>query len=147
MGVRGDREVAAKIRRFATAVSPAVRKRARQKALKSVESDAKTFLTANGSVETAALFSALTTTDDTKPNTSVVGVKRGRRGSKNRLPARTAHLVEFGTAPHWQPNRFGGIMHPGARPKPFMRPAFEANRTEIPKAYFAEIWVAIAKVK
>lgn len=38
------------------------------------------------------------------------------------------HLVEFGTAPHWQPKR--GIMHPGARPKPFMRPAFHERREQ-----------------
>lgn len=37
-----------------------------------------------------------------------------------------AHLVEFGTAPHAQPRR--GIMHPGARPFPFFRPAFEATK-------------------
>jgi HK97 gp10 family phage protein len=37
-----------------------------------------------------------------------------------------AHLVEFGTAPHAQPRR--GIMHPGARPKPFFRPAFDASK-------------------
>lgn len=39
-----------------------------------------------------------------------------------------AHLVEFGTAPHAQPRR--GIMHPGARPKPFFRPAFETTKGE-----------------
>ena len=49
-----------------------------------------------------------------------------------------AHLVEFGTARHWikPKNRkslfFAGLAreavdHPGARPKPFMRPAFDAN--------------------
>lgn len=42
-----------------------------------------------------------------------------------------AHLVEFGTAPHWQPNYRGGWMHPGARPKPFARPAFEQNKEEV----------------
>jgi HK97 gp10 family phage protein len=49
-----------------------------------------------------------------------------------------AHLVEFGTARHWikPKNRkslvLAGLMrelvdHPGARPKPFMRPAFDAK--------------------
>jgi hypothetical protein len=37
-----------------------------------------------------------------------------------------AHLLEFGTAPHAQPRR--GIMHPGARPFPFFRPAFESTK-------------------
>lgn len=39
---------------------------------------------------------------------------------------KSAHLVEFGTDPHWQPKR--KIMHPGAQPFPFMTPAFEKNR-------------------
>jgi HK97 gp10 family phage protein len=49
-----------------------------------------------------------------------------------------ARLVEFGTARHWikPKNRkslfFAGLAreivdHPGARPKPFMRPAFDAK--------------------
>ena len=33
-----------------------------------------------------------------------------------------AHLVEAGTAPHWQPKR--GMMHPGAKAKPFLEPAY-----------------------
>lgn len=33
-----------------------------------------------------------------------------------------AHLVEGGTRPHWQPKR--GVMHPGAKAKPFLEPAF-----------------------
>jgi hypothetical protein len=37
-----------------------------------------------------------------------------------------AHLLEFGTAPHDQPRR--GIRHPGARPFPFFRPAFETTK-------------------
>jgi HK97 gp10 family phage protein len=145
MAVRGDKELAANFRKLAASVTPAVRSRARQKALKLVEKDAKARLAQNGSIETKALLQALTVTDDSRPNTSVVGQKRGRRGSMNRLPPRYAHLVEFGTAPHWQPNRFGGIMHPGARAKPFMRPAYEANLDAIPRVYFSEIWTAIVK--
>lgn len=33
-----------------------------------------------------------------------------------------AHLVEAGTRPHWQPKR--RQMHPGARAKPFLEPAY-----------------------
>jgi HK97 gp10 family phage protein len=69
-----------------------------------------------------------------------------------------AHLVEFGTARHWikPKNRkslfFAGLAkelvdHPGAKPKPFMRPAFDAAhraaldamadyiRTRLPKEF------------
>lgn len=39
-----------------------------------------------------------------------------------------AHLVEAGTAPHYQPKR--RRMHPGARPKPFLEPAYLAHDKE-----------------
>lgn len=38
-------------------------------------------------------------------------------------PTKYAHLVEFGTAAH----RVGNRMHPGAKPKPFMRPGWESS--------------------
>ncbi len=51
-----------------------------------------------------------------------------------------AHLVEYGTAPHWQPNRFGGIWHPGARQLPFFRPAFESKKHDAVTILAAGIW-------
>lgn len=53
-------------------------------------------------------------------------------------------FLEFGTAPHFQPRRFGGIMHPGARPFPFMRPAFDAHSDDITGRFGHEIWRHIA---
>lgn len=41
------------------------------------------------------------------------------------------HLLEFGTAPHWQPRR--QRMHPGARPFPTLRPAFDEHKDDTPK--------------
>lgn len=49
-----------------------------------------------------------------------------------------AHLVEFGTAPHWQPRR--KIMHPGARPYPFFRPAFEETKHEVTDEIGQRVW-------
>lgn len=61
----------------------------------------------------------------------------GGRASKAR-PANYAHLVEFGTSPHAIRGRggflaFAGIVtrvvqHPGAKPRPFLRPAFSAKQ-------------------
>lgn len=53
-----------------------------------------------------------------------------------------AHLVEFGTAPHWQPNR--RQMHPGARPKPFATPAFESTKSEVVAGLGKRTWSLIA---
>lgn len=52
-----------------------------------------------------------------------------------------AHLVEFGTLPHYQPLR--RIMHPGARPKPFIRPAFEGHKSKAVEAFAAGAWKLI----
>lgn len=66
-----------------------------------------------------------------------------RRGKK------LAHLLEYGTAPHYQPKR--RIMHPGARAFPFFRPAFEANKDavaeDIGNAVWRRILAAIAGTK
>lgn len=37
-----------------------------------------------------------------------------------------AHMVEYGTKPHWMPKR--QWMHPGAKPYPFMVPAWKAHK-------------------
>jgi len=65
------------------------------------------------------------------------GTVRARLKAGNRL-AWYAHLVEFGTARHWiKPKSrkslfIAGLLkevvdHPGAKPKPFMRPAFDGK--------------------
>ena len=80
----------------------------------------------------------------------VVIVKRDSRGSMFRVYWVTftkraryiAHLVEFGTAPHPQPNR--GIMHPGARAFPFFRPAFEETKEGVGKSIGARVWTQIS---
>ena len=145
MPITGYKEVAANLRLMAAAATPAARKRARKKALQPVIETAKQILRANGNVETAALVNKVGVGDGRKENESLAGARRGRRGRFNRVSSRYQHLVEFGTAPHYQPNRFGGFMHPGARPYPHMRPAFEQHKAGIAKAYFGEIWTTIAR--
>lgn len=48
-----------------------------------------------------------------------------------RRAAKIAHLVEFGTAPHWQPKFKGGFLHPGAKREPFLTEAYEGNADEV----------------
>lgn len=63
----------------------------------------------------------------------------GGKAVKRRDPVNYAHLVEFGTSAHWIRAKkqgylaFAGVVtkavkHPGAQPRPFMRPAFEASK-------------------
>jgi len=54
----------------------------------------------------------------------------------NIYPRNYAHMVEFGTRAHYL--GAGGKQHPGARPKPFLRPAFE-SKIDAAKARFAEV--------
>jgi HK97 gp10 family phage protein len=48
---------------------------------------------------------------------------------RRQVPTKIAHLVEFGTRPHVQPDR-GGVIHPGSRQQPFMRPAWDTKKNE-----------------
>jgi hypothetical protein len=54
-----------------------------------------------------------------------------------RRPVRYAHLIEFGTAPHFQPGR--GVTHPGSAPKPFLTPAYYQTRDEVVKRFGVRI--------
>lgn len=73
------------------------------------------------------------------------GIVQVFMGARRRA-VRILHLLEFGTAPHWQPRR--GIMHPGARAFPAMRPAFEAHKNEAVRIFGETIFAKIiAKLK
>lgn len=48
-----------------------------------------------------------------------------------------AHLVEAGTEPHYQPKRHW--MHPGAKAKPFLEPAFFAHDEEAVQIFGREV--------
>ena len=70
----------------------------------------------------------------------VTTIRPGKKG------VRYAHLVEFGTRTHPQPKKgkkskgpmfisqtgklYWNVIHPGAKPHPFMRPAFENNHAK-----------------
>lgn len=54
-----------------------------------------------------------------------------------------AHLVEAGTRPHWQPRR--GIMHPGAKAKPFLEPAYFQHADAAVVLFGKELGVGIAR--
>lgn len=139
--VRGDKEIRANFR----AISRAVGGR---------ELDASA-VTALQPMKDATVAGALAHRQPHNPpgghlDQGVVIVKRESRGSLYRVfwltftkrARKIAHLVEFGTAPHAQPNR--GIFHPGARAFPFFRPAFEETKEGVGKAMGVRVWAAIS---
>jgi len=50
-------------------------------------------------------------------------------GGSGRRAQSIMHLVEYGTAPHWQPKR--KWMHPGAKANPVIRRTFEAQKEAV----------------
>lgn len=63
---------------------------------------------------------------------------------KGRYPAWTAHLVEFGTAPHLVGNWWGKlVMHPGIRGTRFLTKAFDATRDEVVRRFGQQIGPSI----
>jgi hypothetical protein len=113
---------------------------------------AKANVMTQDAIRTGGLFDSIVTVPKINPNKGTISViigpkkqravanavtgKTRRRaavykfGSKQALPAKYAHLVEFGTKPHaYQMRTRKGIesfMHPGTRAKPFLGPAFDA---------------------
>lgn len=117
--IRGAQQIRVNLDRMSRAITPAAVHEAHQRALEPMQDDAKANFTINGSFVSGVI-----------PNEIVI-LHTSRSESKLTLTgmgAKLGHLIELGTSPHEQPNR--GITHPGAAPKPFMRPAFESQADE-----------------
>lgn len=56
----------------------------------------------------------------------VAYVRAGGKARKSPADTFYASWVEYGTAAHWN-NKAKTVMHPGARPRPFMRPSLDAE--------------------
>jgi len=77
-----------------------------------------------------------------------VGPKRDTpKSPTGHNPSKTAHLVERGTKPHAQ-RLFGRIriVHPGARPYPFLEPAEEQSKSEVERIYSKELREGVERV-
>lgn len=114
--VSGFRETARALRRAAQFPRKQV-STASRKALRPMLAKAKANLKGQGSYHRGVLFRSMRIrklkSSSAVSNWVIAPTGRG---------VGIAHLVEGGTRPHWQPNR--GIMHPGAKAKPFLEPAF-----------------------
>ncbi|WPE19960.1 hypothetical protein [Shinella zoogloeoides] len=71
--------------------------------------------------------------------------KRSYRLGATRRSRYLLHLVEFGTAPHFQPNFRGGWQHPGARAHPSLIPSFDEEASKVPGTFGRLIWSTMAK--
>jgi len=65
---------------------------------------------------------------DRREGKVTASIKAGGKVGKTGANVFYAHMVEFGTRPHsLSKNGKGEISHPGVSPRPFMRPALDAN--------------------
>lgn len=87
---------------------------------------------------------------------AVKAMRDARRAAKGTLPPvlmyvgptdghSMAHWWEFGIAPHVNGGQFAGTKHPGVRPTPFMRPAFDGQKDAALAAIAAELAAQIQK--
>jgi len=65
---------------------------------------------------------------DNRGGKVTASIKAGGKARKTGAVVFYAHMVEFGTRPHsLSKNGKGEVSHPGVSPRPFMRPALDAN--------------------
>ena len=119
---------------------------------KVIEQEVKSNLQGNGSVDTGRLRDSIRVSTRSRRGKVYATIKAGGRSGKKTIlvgkngrvragyqQAFYAHWVEYGTAAHKiKPRTHGGFLsfgdvivrgvdHPGARPKPFMRPALRTK--------------------
>lgn len=125
--VSGVRETAKNIRRLSKSMATPIAVASRF-ALQPIQKDAKANLRTfkptryepGPNVVTRELVNSLVIRQTKKTRSDVQHVV-----APSGKGVRKAHLVEFGTDPHYQPKR--KVMHPGAQPFPFLTPAFHKN--------------------
>lgn len=152
-GVYGDRSVVAALNELAKGISGAEIDQGAVKALGPMLADTKTRIQANRNYP--GKYPGFPQPKSPRKGGHVdqgiiirkEGASNGTRSYKlgaTRRARYLLHLLEFGTAPHFQPHFKGGFMHPGARPKPALTPSFEEHRDEVPAALGRFIWERLA---
>lgn len=144
MPVRGDRETARALRELSKQVAVPLASTSRfalQPTLKAAKSNAKglPLKESTGTLAESLVIKQKPRTSKVNPTFQVGPDASMQRSTKfgSRRPVRYAHLIEFGTAPHYQPGR--GVVHPGSAPHPFMTPAYFATREEVVKRFGQKI--------
>lgn len=144
MPVRGAKETSRALRELSKQVAvplAATSRFALQPTLKAARSNAKSLhlKESTGTLAASLVIKQKPRTSKVNP-TFQVGPDSGyQRATQfgSRRPVRYAHLIEFGTAPHYQPGR--GVVHPGTAPHPFLTPAYHSTKAEVVKRFGAKI--------
>ncbi|RWN58755.1 hypothetical protein [Mesorhizobium sp.] len=144
MPVRGARETSRALRELAKVVSVPINATSRfalQPTLKAAKANVRALplKEKTGSLEKSLVIKQKPRTSKVNPLFQVGPDASFQRATQfgSRRPVRYAHLLEFGTAPHYQPKR--GVVHPGTRPTPWLTPAYFATRDEVVKRFSKKI--------
>lgn len=141
--VSGVKETANNIRKLSY-VGPLVSRVAKE-VMKPIEQDAKAnlrtfkphrYIPGPNVVTTELLRSIITREVMKRVGRSVTAVGASGKGIAK------AHLVEFGTDPHYQPRR--KVWHPGAKPFPYLTPAFVKHERHLIPEFEARVFAEIA---
>jgi HK97 gp10 family phage protein len=162
----GDKELLRTLNRLEAKATRRVVRPAASKAMTPVLKDARRRARDIG--EHGALAKSLGKKTKTYSRAGVVMVIIGPRSdyqdpATGHKPSKTAHLVEYGTAPHTIQPKHGKVLvfepdtwntptviarrtvHPGAKPQPFMRPAFDTKSDQASYIFMTEVRKNILK--
>lgn len=145
--LEGDKELERKLRALPKRVFKNVVRGATTKAMTPATKTAKRL--AKGIGDRGTIAKSIGKKTKTYPRTqtivTLVGPRRGFKDTESgHNPSNTAHLAEFGTAPHvirsekpMGPKGVFGLIvhHPGQKATPFMRPALDNNEAQILSIY------------
>lgn len=144
--IKGGRELDAMLKSLA----PKIEKNIMRAALRAGANELRAEARANVPVDEGYLRASIRVSTRGKGGKVYASLKAGGKKAPH------ANLVEFGTKPHKILPKDGGglaiggkvvaaIDHPGARPKPFMRPAFDARAQQAIGAVAAKIRERLTK--
>jgi HK97 gp10 family phage protein len=144
--IKGGRELA----EFLAQLPAKIEKNIMRAALRAGANEFKAEAKANVPVDDGDLRDSIRVSTRSKGGTVYASVKAGNK------KAWYWHFVEFGTQPHIIKAKkagslqFGGtfaksVMHPGAKPKPFMRPALDAKSGAAVAAVAAKVRERLTK--
>ena len=148
--IAGGRELDAFLRQLAPKVEKNIMRAALRAGANEFKAEVKQNLASNGSIDRGELAASVRVSTRSRRGTVYASVKAGGKRAPH------WHWVEFGTRPHKIiPKKAGALNisgtlaavvdHPGAKPKPYMRPAFDAKSSQAIQAVAAKIRERLTK--
>lgn len=150
--IKGLAELERDLLKLGDKMAKSVTRKAMSKARKVVVKEARNRVPVRHGALKKSIGAKRITRSRTQSLTDIIGA-RSRPSTVNGKkvnPAMYAHLVEFGTKPHAIKPKGGGLLrvpgvgavasvnHPGARPQPFMRPAWMSKRNTTLRTFINE---------